>query len=426
MNEEIINKEGNWEVQAAKVLASKINEDYQKLVDDSYQRYLDHLNNPTTEYQGLYKRLQMESISRDQNVILVGKLPGNVIKVPVEKGFGVNDVIEVRNWHHGDRYHIKEVMAEGVQFQEGVFNLYRLDREMTAPVGSMLYRTVSALPEQNNDLDKIRIEDVTGGKHTREEWLEQYRNKLRSWDGLAPVNTHRVNEMNQEALEDSITHDDKETANSVAKMYWLEYEEELMRTRIPRQPAMAGNMGQIPVDFMTKEEKEAKIKYIVDQLSELPEEMCSEVLKQVAEQWATEKLKNVKMPSHEEQVKAMVDGSAAYRITDEGVDYKGSREDSDIEQWIEDGCPPVEVYSKTEDNINWIPDQGTAVPGTEANYMQVVPGSQFYDNLNQIKAGLEMLSVSVDMKGTIEYMLRGIENSIAMGYKITKKDGNKE
>lgn len=114
--------------------------------------------------------------------------------------------------------------------------------------------------------------------------------------------------------------------------------------------------ANIPWDFMTAEEKIEHIKDLVGKLSdeqqvnlvsELAEKWEQQVIEDKAERnirefnekfnnavkekieenvekWAEQQLKSMKMPSHEDQVKAMVDGSAVYHVTGEAVEYKGT------------------------------------------------------------------------------------------------------
>ncbi len=77
------------------------------------------------------------------------------------------------------------------------------------------------------------------------------------------------------------------------------------------------------------------------------------------------------------------------------------------------------------------------------NYLHVVQDSQFYDDLEQIKVSLESLLSRADpigeshtytggsqylvlysksLKEEIEYMIKGINNTIKQGYKLNKNE----
>ena len=55
----------------------------------------------------------------------------------------------------------------------------------------------------------------------------------------------------------------------------------------------------------------------------------------------------------------------------------------------------------------------------ESNYFQVIPNSQFYNNLEQIKQSLIYMRDGIgDI--SFDYMIKGIENSIEKGYNLQK------
>lgn len=101
---------------------------------------------------------------------------------------------------------------------------------------------------------------------------------------------------------------------------------------------------------------------------------------------------------------------------------------------------PVQVNYPTEPTtggpLNWTPEQGTA---TQANYMQVIPDSQGYSALEQILESLKYLSWGYEVKPvpeegihinwppiSIEYMIKGIENTIAADYQLKQQDNGTE
>lgn len=52
----------------------------------------------------------------------------------------------------------------------------------------------------------------------------------------------------------------------------------------------------------------------------------------------------------------------------------------------------------------------------DANYLQVIPDSQYFTELEQIIACLQL------NWNNQEYMITALKNSITMGYKLTKQD----
>lgn len=67
--------------------------------------------------------------------------------------------------------------------------------------------------------------------------------------------------------------------------------------------------------------------------------------------------------------------------------------------------------------------------GKNVNYINVIPDSQFYTNLDMIKHSLEIMQLYYTPNNNIKddfsfaHMIKGIENTVERGYDLKKDDG---